>query len=192
MKCTLWRRKKKGKGSRDGAPKNILKTAPLTLAINACKDVARNLWFGSVGLNLPEFACLISCSIVANHYYFNVLKQCSLEIYKRKHGYRNKHGFRNFQCARHSLVSSFYCIGRKKFRNRRLENVILNLIFANTKPHFANLVTRTCRKRVRRSFVSKIYYGPTMVGLEKNFQNGGSPIAGKHYFEIDLCTYSIL
>ena len=38
---------------------------------------------GGVSLNLPEFMLLISCSVVIDHFYSSVLKQCYLAIYKR-------------------------------------------------------------------------------------------------------------
>ena len=54
----------------------MLENAPLQVSWIAYKDIARTLWLGggAVGLNLPEFIWLVSCSIVMNHYSFQCLK----------------------------------------------------------------------------------------------------------------------
>ena len=39
----------------------------------AARDFAKTLWLGDIGLNLPEFAWLISCA-VWDHYSFQCLK----------------------------------------------------------------------------------------------------------------------
>ena len=54
------------------------------------------------------------------------------------------------------------------------------LVFANTVLHDSTIH----RKRAKHSLVSRVYYGPTMVGPGENFQNGGSLMAGKRYFKI--------
>ena len=55
----------------------VLKTTAFSLAINSCRNVARALQLGGggdVGLNLPEFTCLVGCSIVNDHYLSKNLK----------------------------------------------------------------------------------------------------------------------
>ena len=57
-----------------------------------------------VKLNLTEFTWFVSFYIFTDHYLF----QYSLATYKRQGGRRASMAIENFQCARHSLVSSFY------------------------------------------------------------------------------------
>ena len=73
---------------------------------------------GGVKLNLTEFAWFVSFYIFTYHYLF----QYSLATYKRQGGRRTSMAIENFECARHSLVSSFYymahdgCTRRKFFK----------------------------------------------------------------------------
>ena len=73
---------------------------------------------------------------------------------------------------------------------RWMEDAIFRLDFANTVIHKRAMLPLLCRmykKHVRHSFVTRISYGPTLVGPGENFQNECFQKAGKCYFKICFC-----
>ena len=93
---------------------------------------------GGVKLNLTEFTWFVSFFTFTDHYLF----QYYLATYKRQGGRRASMALENFQCARHSLVSSFYymvhhgCSWKNIFKIEVLswlENAIFCLVFANNR-----------------------------------------------------------
>ena len=91
-----------------------------------------------VKLNLTEFTWFVSFYIFTDHYLF----QYSLATYKRQVGRRASMAIENFQCARHSLVSSFYYMAHHGWAQKNifrievlswLENAIFSLVFANNR-----------------------------------------------------------
>ena len=83
----------------------------------------------------------------------------------------------NFQRTTHSLVSSLYYRTHHRwawnsFQTRGSQmagKCYVEHGFYKYQSDFANLLSRIYRKYVRHSFVSRVYYEPTMVGLGKNF-----------------------
>ena len=62
--------------------------------------------------------------------------------------------------------------------------------FCKKESQFPNLVSRIYRKYIRYSFVSRVYYGSTMVGSGEKFLSEGSQKTGKRYFETGFCKYN--
>ena len=85
----------------------------------------------------------------------------------------------NFQRTTYSLVSIIYYRAHhhgwawNSFQNRRSQTAGFCKSISE-ESNATNLLSRIYRKCIRSSFVSKIYYVPTMVGQQKNFQNVSS------------------
>ena len=102
----------------------------------------------------------------------------------------------NFQRFRHYIVFSAYYrthLGwvRKKLLKiealRRLENAIVNLVLANSIAILLILKAKFTESLLDILSYSESTIKPTMVGWEKIFQNGGSQMARKCYFDIGFC-----
>ena len=79
----------------------------------------------------------------------------------------------------------------KKKMLRRLENAILHLIVANNRATLLIFLAEFTESVLDILSYLEPTIRPSMIGPEKNFQTGSFLMAGKHYFEIGVCKYSI-